>query len=372
MAVIDNRLDPALDIAGSLNQQENLVKNEEPLQYGSRIPGQIGFTASIINSGVVTISGLSGMTDQSVGRFLTLFGATNSNNNGTFLITLFNSPTSVDIKNDNAVNDLNNGHINWIERKSYSLEDDLNYIRTDRADIKGVGYSADVPTYFRCDDSVTPIPANLANIAGHTTDAKSLVNSRKYERAMPITGQSYIRLAGTLGEFPYANLVNRLGIPIHDGFDSSNDYACYCDIISQDTGAGFNVLSGSHSGEKIFGFSRKGSTGVDGTSFEVELRSMKDGYSFSQSSIYLWEPTQPNVVDVYFPYRECFADMDESALRFTVVHGVTAGGISVKPTAIGQILYSVESDNLIFTVEQPIVNDESLIMVNDDDVILVM
>ena len=367
MATIDNRLDQKLDIAGSQNQAENLVQSEEQLQLGSRIPSQLGFNASIINSGTTTISGLTGMTAQSVGHFLTIFNANSSVNNGTFLISTFNSGTSVDIINTSAINDINNGSISWIERNSYSLEDDLNYIRTDRSDIKGVNYYDPVPTYVRPNNTTTQIPVNLSNIAGHTTDAKTLVNTRKFEGAIPVNGQNYIHIAG-MGEFPYATVINRLGLPIHDGSDSANDSACYCDIIDQNTGVGLNTIA---DGYKIFGFSRQGSTGVNGNSFEVELRYMQDNQSFSQSLPYVWEIDQPNIVDIYFPFRESFANMDESALRIMVVHGVTSGGINVKPTQVGQFLYAVESSDLKFTPQLPVVNDQGFILVNDQGIVVV-
>jgi hypothetical protein len=366
MATIDNRLDQKLDIAGSQNQAENLVQSEEVLQLGSRIAGQLGFSASIINSGVTTISGLSGMTDQSVGHFLTLFGANSSINNGTFLITLFNSSTSVDIVNVSAVNDLNNGSISWLERASYSLEDDLNYIRTDRSDIKGVDYFAPVPTYTRPSDITAQIPANLSNIAGKTTDARSLVNTRKFEGVGPIVGNNFIHLFQA-GQFPYANTVNRLGLPLHDHADSLNDNACYCDIIDPEDGAALNTIS---DGYKIFGFSRQGSSGVNGDSFEVELRYMQDDQSFAQSLPYIWETDQPSIVDIYFPFRESFADMDETALRTMVVHGVISG-LSFKPTQVGQFLYAVESSDLKFTPQLPVVNDQGFILVNAQGIVVV-
>lgn len=367
MAVIDNRLDQKLDISGSLNQSETLVKSEEHLQLGSRIPGQLGFNASItFSGGAATISGLTGMSNQSVGHFITIFGANNSNNNGTFLISLCNSSTSIDVLNLSAVNDSNNGLISWIERNSYSLEDDLNYVRTDRADIKGVDYYASVPTYVRPGATTTLLPTNLSNIAGHTTDAKALVNTRKFLAANSVNGQNYIHVDG-YGLFPYAKAINRLGLPVHDQYDTGNDNACYCDIVDKDTGVGLNTLDGY----KIFGFSRKGSTGVDGNSFEVELRSMHADQTFSQSVLYSWEAGQPSIVDIYFPYRESIADMDESALRIMVVHGVTSGGISIKPTQVGQILYCVDSNNLIFTAELPLVNDEGIVITNEDAIIVV-
>lgn len=367
MPVIDNRLDQKLDIAGSLNQSENLIKSEEPGELGSRIPGQLGFNASITVGSSVTISGLVGMSNQSVGRFITLFGANNSNNNGTFLISLCNSSTSVDVLNLSGSSDLNNGSISWIERNSYSLEDDLNYVRTDRSDIKGVNYFDPIPTYVRPNATTTLIPANLSNIAGKTTDAKALVNTRKYQGAVAVNGQNFIHVNGA-GLFPYANSINRLGLPVHDLYDAGNDNACYCDIIDINTGVGLNTIN---DGYKIFGFSRKGSSGVDGNSFEVELRSMHADQLFSQSIPYVWEIGQPNVIDIYFPFRELLSSMDESALRIMVVHGVSSGGISVKPTSVGQLLYCVDSSNLIFTPERPLFNDQGIMIVNDDDVIVV-
>ncbi len=40
------------------------------------------------------------------------------------------------------------------------------------------------------------------------------------------------------------------------------------------------------------------------------------------------------------------------------------------PTEIGQMLYSVSSDNLAFTIERPLMNDNGLIMTNENDVIV--
>ncbi len=130
---LPNRIDPSVDATGTQTQKQNLIRSEEPSQLGSIISGQSGSSALIINSaGTITVSGLTGMTANSLGRFLTFSGAASGANNGTFAIITFNSATSVDISNISAVTDINNGLISWIERNSYSLEDDLNYIRTDR------------------------------------------------------------------------------------------------------------------------------------------------------------------------------------------------------------------------------------------------
>src|SRR5688572_33134266 len=124
-----NALNQALDIAGSLTQSDTRTLSNELDGYGAPISGQTGAAANIttVASGIATVTGLTGMTTQSVGRMLTISGAASAGNNGTFLIVLFNSATSVDISNPNAVaSDANNGSISWTERNPYSLEDDIN------------------------------------------------------------------------------------------------------------------------------------------------------------------------------------------------------------------------------------------------------
>ncbi len=169
-----NALDQALDIAGSLTQTQTMALGEEPLGFGPPISGQTGSAASIttVTSGIATVTGLTGMTAQSVGRMLTISGAASGSNNGTFLIVTFIGATSVEISNAAAVAaDANNGAIVWTERNPYSLEDDVNYTRTDRRLIKGTTnwYDA-VPTYQRPTAVGTNVPANLSNIAGKTLD----------------------------------------------------------------------------------------------------------------------------------------------------------------------------------------------------------
>ncbi len=61
-----------------------------------------------------TITGLTGMTANAVGGYITFSGASSSGNNGTFLVTQFISATSVVVHNTGAVApDTNNGAITW-------------------------------------------------------------------------------------------------------------------------------------------------------------------------------------------------------------------------------------------------------------------
>lgn len=197
-----NLVNPALDIRGSTTPLNNLTLSEEALQFGTPKAGQSGAAATITAKvgNIVTVDDLTGMEADSVGRFLTLSGANNAGNNGTFLITEYVDATSVKVYNADGVSPDNDGDIVWAERLSYMLEDDLNYTRTDRKAIKGTGsHTSAIPTYTRPDATGTPRAANLTNLAGFTTDAKSWVRDvlehNTYLRA-PISGADGNLLTG--------------------------------------------------------------------------------------------------------------------------------------------------------------------------------
>lgn len=90
-----------------------------PNTINAPILGQEGVAASIVTgapAGQMRVTGLSGMSTTSAGRFLVIDGAGDINNNGTFEIITFNGATSVDVANAAAViPDLNNGTIQWEE-----------------------------------------------------------------------------------------------------------------------------------------------------------------------------------------------------------------------------------------------------------------
>lgn len=98
----------------------------EPATQSVRDPvsGQSGAAASTAagaGAGNLRITGLTGMTTQSVGRYLTISGAATLANNGTFLIAAYNSATSVDIVNAAGVTpDANDGSLGWVERYAYT------------------------------------------------------------------------------------------------------------------------------------------------------------------------------------------------------------------------------------------------------------
>jgi hypothetical protein len=89
---------------------------------GLPVAGQTGSVASIDSfsptTSLATVSGLTGMSEDSVGRQLEISGAASGGNNGKFVIHEYVSDTSVKVSNASAVApDGNNGSISWTERR---------------------------------------------------------------------------------------------------------------------------------------------------------------------------------------------------------------------------------------------------------------
>lgn len=318
-----NALDQALDIAGTLTQSSTLTLANESSFLGSAISGQTGSGASVsaFSAGISTISGLTGMTTASIGHFLTMTGASSAGNNGTFLIVTYNSATSVDISNAAGVSpDANDGALVWTERNAYSLQDDLNYVRTDRAAIKGVGYTAGIPTYQRPTAVGTAVPANLANIAGKTTDAKALVNNRKFNNVTVALSDGYVTLTDA-GLLKHADATDRTGVPIWDGADAGDWDATYCEIVGN-TENEILVTGGPNDGYRVFGRTRAGTSGTSPNSVEVEFRAVPRGGLISASVAYTWDGYAPTTIDIFYPYRERLDLMSETSLRTLLVNGL--------------------------------------------------
>jgi hypothetical protein len=322
MSYRKNALDQALDIAGSLIKNQNANLTDEVNSLGSPISGQAGAALSIdaVAVGVVTVSGLTGMTTASIGRFVTISGADDPDNNGTFLISAVNSATEIEFVNASAVfPDANSGSISWEERNPYSIEDDMNFARTDRAAIKGVDYHASIPTYVRPEDTSTTVAANLANIAGHTTDAKAIVTNRKFENISVAMGDSFVTLTD-VGNLKHADSVDITGVPIWDGYDSGNWESTYVELYS-DLENELIAVGGAEDGYRIFARARAGSE-MSPDSIELEFRAVPLGMSITASVPYTWDGDQPTNIHAIYPYRQSLHAMDENALRVLLVNGL--------------------------------------------------
>lgn len=325
-----NALDQALDIAGSLTQTQTMTEAEEPSGFGAPIAGQTGATANIttFSLGVSTLTGLTGMTLQSVGRFLTVTGASAGGNNGTFLIINFISATSVDISNaTGSAPDANNGAISWTERGPYTLEDDVNYIRTDRKLIKGTTnwYDA-IPTYARPTATNVQVPANLTNIASKTTDAVAYNVNRAYFGQAVAATNTQVTVTST-GNLKHADAINLTGVPTFDTGPFTGDYtSCYVHIVDgySDGYAGgeLSVLSGPYVGERIFGITYNGAS-TSPNSVEVHFYSAAYNVNYAVSPHpYTWEFGQPTTINLLYGYNERLDQLDQNAFRTVPALGI--------------------------------------------------
>jgi hypothetical protein len=327
-----NALDQALDIAGSYSKVQTLIVSDEPGGYGAIVSNQTGSTASIsaFSGGISTITDLTGMTEQSVGRFLTMNGANFGGNNGTFLIIAYNSDTSVDISNPSAVfPETYNGTLTWIERYPYSLEDDLNYIRTDRKNIKGTfnWYDA-IPTYTRPTATGTAIEANLANIAGKTTDAISYNMNKAFFAQSVNIGDGYTIISSTNNlKHAGASATDITGVPCFDLIPFINDWnSCYVHITSGSAdgyaGSELVVLSGVHKGERIFGIT-KSEYAVNPDSIQIEFYSAPFNTNYATTATaYTWEAGQSDTINVLYGYNERLDQLDKNAFRSVPALGI--------------------------------------------------
>lgn len=320
-----NALDQALDIAGSLAQSQTYVISEEPLGYGSPLSGQTGVAATIttFSSPTLTITDLTGMTTASVGRFLTISGAASGGNNGTFLISAYISATSVSVINAAGVaSDANSGSITWVERGPYSLEDDINYVRTDRRLIKGTtNWYDDVPVYQRPTAIGSGVHANLTNIAGKTTDAQGFIFSRGFRGAAVAATDTEITITSA-GNLRHSDAVNKTGVPCFDAAPYSGDRnACYVLITDPTNDNQLEAVGGATDGYVIFGLTNAGaSTSPD--SVEVLFYAVPHGADLSDAVTYTWDGYQPTTIDLTYGYFVRLDQADEYSFRRLLTLGV--------------------------------------------------
>jgi hypothetical protein len=322
-----NAFDQALDIAGSLVQQSNLNLLDEPAGLGLPLVGQTGASAAVtaINANDVTITGLTGMTLQSVGNFIQFTGGM-AGNQGTFLVDTFISATSVTVVNPNAVVDA--GPYGWTERYPYSLLEDLNFERTDRTNIKGVPYFDPIPTFARPNATNVQVPANLSNIAGKTTDAVAYNVNRAFFGVAVATGNTQVTITSA-GQLKHAGAVatDITGIPCFDinnpGPFTGDWVSCYVHIVDgYASGSELIVLSGPHVGERVFGQTFQGAS-TSPNSVEIHFFSAPFNVNYATDATpYVWEAGQTPTINVLYGYNEMLNNLDENAFRTVPALGI--------------------------------------------------
>ena len=313
-----NALDQALDVAGSLLLEDALDRTLE---------GTVGRILDSGTDGQITAAtkkftaASAAFTAASVGTFIRITGATNPGNDGEWLITAYIDGTNVTIGQATGLTD--ESGMTWAQARAYSLEDDLNYQRTDRKAIKGTGtYKDAVPTYERPSAIGTSVPANLTNIAGKTTDAKPMVENRTFYSAAVVATDTFITLSSA-GNLKHADSVNRTGVPVFDGYDNGNHDGTYVEIIDPATEGALEVLGGPNVGKRIYGRTRAGSS-TSPNSVEVEFRCVAKGAQLSTSVAYTWESGQPTTINCVYGFRRLLSDLTENALRNVLALGIVS------------------------------------------------
>lgn len=163
MAVKPGRLSQLIDIQGSINVDNAKTLADEGLSKGSQASTGTGDSFAYA-AGIVTLTDAgASWTSADIGRFITIAGATSGGNDGEFLIETVPTGTTLTYTNASGVTEAYSG--TWEINDPYSLEDDLNYERTDRKLIKGTAsHTSDIPTYQRPSAIGTDIDKNLTNL----------------------------------------------------------------------------------------------------------------------------------------------------------------------------------------------------------------
>jgi hypothetical protein len=303
VAYNDNRLDPKLDIVGTQTHQQTLNVADEYLQYGSILNSGINATTSNYS-----ITGLSSITSNSVGNYIQIGGV----NQGIYRIISVVSSSQITVEETL----LNDSSVSWSERTPYSIQDDINYERSDRANIKGTNYYSQVPIYTRPTNTTIQVPTNLSNIASKTTDAKAFIFNRKFENQQIAVGQNYITISDP-GNLKHADSIDLTGIPIvEDGYTLS---IYYVDILDQN--GNYIYVQDGYSTRRVFGITSSDNS-ISPNSISIYFYYSIPGEAISTTHPYSWELTQTQNVDLYYPYRERLDLLDENAFRTITSNGV--------------------------------------------------
>jgi hypothetical protein len=182
MTVRANALSQELDVQGSVTRSAAMTKADEALDKGVQISTGTGDTIGGTAPDMTLTDAGASFTVQDVGRYITIAGAPTGANDGTFLITSYSSGTSIGYENAAGVAEAAPAAA-WEINKPYSLEDDLNFTRTDRKDIKGTSsYEDAIPTYVRPSAIGTSVDKNLTNLL--SVDGYAKVRNVRFDDIM--------------------------------------------------------------------------------------------------------------------------------------------------------------------------------------------
>lgn len=198
---------------------------------------------------------------------------------------------------------------------SGSLEEDTNVIRTLMKQIKGTtDWYSELPTYTNPAAIGTPKSASLANIAGNTLDAKTIILAVSADNS----GNGYTVSGTSTGALlvptttNYADAVDTTGLPIFASTANNGSYMdeggadniCRVDVINSATGAEMQTVDGHTIYAKLHDGADFGGVG-EGT--DVYARFYANDAVTDLSTV---SGTVDNVYFIY-PLRKKLSDMEE-------------------------------------------------------------
>lgn len=317
-------IDQLTDVNGSDQHSSDLNLPDEGLSLGAKTDpnGTNASIISVLSGNLVTVSNLTDMTINSEGNYISLSNTSFSVNTGNFLITNFIDSTSVQIINNNhgIAPDANNGFIVWSTRNAYSLQDDLNYVRTDRRLIKGVNYDQLVNPYIQPTATNVNVQTNLTNLSGKTTDARGFITNRYfYDITIPAGRSSFV--ITDFDNLKHSDDIDHTGVPTFDqGIYQNNYTACYVQINDGYNEVVPNVQSGLHQGEKIFGLTYNGASSSP-DSIEIRFFSVPNGLDIkTNSSPYTWETTM--AITLLYGYFQRLDQIPDETFRNLPIIGL--------------------------------------------------
>jgi hypothetical protein len=151
----------------------------------------------------ITVTGLTGMSTSSVGRFLTLSGCTTSANNGCWQIVAYVSATSVKIRNaSGSAGDASNGAITWTEKDHTTTA-----YSTVQATLDGVAcwWLCQGPSLLKVPINANPSPAFKRG--EKVTQAVSLAEGEVIGVAYNTSSDSYMVIQPRIGTFNSSNVI---------------------------------------------------------------------------------------------------------------------------------------------------------------------
>jgi len=203
MSVFPGRVSQFSDVQGSLTVNQTKTLADENASNGAQQSTGSGDSFSKAGSVVTLTDAGATWTSDDIGRIITVaVPVTTPGNAGSFIINaVAGGGTTVDYINSAGATEAYTG--TWTITDPYSLEDDLNFIRTDRKLIKGTSnYYDTVPTYVRPQAIGTNRSKNLTNLL--SVDGYATVRDVRQADIKIRPNVSIVRTTGTGDSFTFS------------------------------------------------------------------------------------------------------------------------------------------------------------------------